>query len=221
MFIVLMGGGQVGYYLSRELIADKHTVTLIDKDKSVCEQIAREIENIIVICGDGSDKHILEAAGIKQADVFAALTGIDEENLIACQLAKEVFNIKRTISRVNDPRSRNIFNKCNVDTSINTTGILIKIIEEEASLDDYMPLLAIKKGKISLVRVDLHDAAPVVGKLVRDIVLPKNCVLVTILRGEEVIIPKGDTLLSSGDDVIALASIENERDLLHSLIGDL
>lgn len=221
MFIVVMGAGQIGYYLCRELIADGHTITLIDKDKSVCDRIARELEKLIVICGDGSDQHCLEDAKIKRADVFVAVTGIDEDNLISCQLAKEVFEVKRTIARVNDPRNKNIFSKFKVDTSINSTSILIKIIEEETSLDDYMPLFAFKRGKISIVRVDLPTTSPVVGKLVRDIILPKDCVLVSVLRGEQMILPKGDTKLEIGDDVIALTTIENERDLFHALVGEL
>ncbi|MBI4651018.1 NAD-binding protein [Candidatus Desantisbacteria bacterium] len=221
MFIVVMGAGQGGYYLCRELIADGHTITLIDKDKSVCDRIARELEKLIVICGEGSDQNCLEDAKIKRADVFVAVTGIDEDNLIACQLAKEVFEVKRTIARVNDPRNKNIFSKFKVDTSINSTSILIKIIEEETSLDDYMPLFAFKRGKISIVRVDLPTTSPVVGKLVRDITLPKDCVLVSILRGEQMILPKGDTKLEIGDDVIALTTIENERDLFHALVGEL
>lgn len=221
MFIVIMGGGQVGYYLCRELIADGHTVTLIDKDKSVCDRIARELEKLIVICGDACDNNCLEDARIKRADVFAAVTGIDEDNLIACQLAKEVFQIKRTIARVNDPRNKNVFSKFKVDTSINSTSILIKIIEEETSLDDYMPLFTFKQGKISIVRVDLPNESPVVGKMVQEIILPKDCVLVSILRREELIIPKGNTRLEVGDDVIALTTIENERDLFHALIGNL
>jgi len=221
MFIVVMGGGQVGYYLCRELIADGHTVTLIDKDKAVCDRIAREINGLIVICGDGCDMYTLESAGIRQADVFAAITGIDEENLIACQLAKEVFEVKRTIARVNDPRNENIFGKLKVDTPINSTSILIKIIEEETSLADYMPLMAFKRGRISIVRIDLPEESPVVGKLVREVILPQDCVLVSILRGEEVILPKGDTRLEIGDDVIALTTIEHERELLNALVGEL
>ncbi|MBI5417612.1 TrkA family potassium uptake protein [Candidatus Poribacteria bacterium] len=221
MFIVVMGGGQLGYYLCRELIVNKNIVTLIDKDKSVCDQIARELKDLIVICGDGCDQNFLEAARIREADVFVTVTGVDEDNLIACQLAKELFNVKRTISRVNDPRNKSVFSKLKVDTAINTTNILIKIIEEETSLEDYMPLFAFKRGKISIVRVDLPNNSPVVGKLVKDIVLPKDCVLVSVLRREELILPKGDTLLEIGDDVIALTTIEHERDLFHALVGEL
>ncbi|MBI5788891.1 MAG: TrkA family potassium uptake protein [Candidatus Schekmanbacteria bacterium] len=221
MFIIVMGGGQLGYYLSRELIADDHTVTLIDKDKAVCDRVAREVDKLMVICGDGCDPVTLESAGIKRANVFAALTGVDEENLVACQVAKDLFGIERTIAKVNDPRNENIFGKVKVDTPINSTSILTKIIEEEASFDDYMPLMAFKRGRISLVRVDLPEESPVVGKLVREVTLPEDCVLVSILRGEDVILPKGDTRLEIGDDVIALTNIEHERELLHLLVGEL
>ena len=216
--IVVAGGGKVGYHLVKKLVKDGHNVALIEKDKARCELIALEVD-AMVINGDGCDINILEQAGIAKSVVFAAVTGSDEDNFVACQLAKTGYNVVRTVARVNNPNNEALFSELGVDVPVNSTTIIAKIIEEEVSLDDFINLLSFKKGKISLVRVDLDEQSPVVGKMIKEIVLPSNSVLVTILRGGDIIIPRGETILTSGDDVIAITSVENEQVLLNSLLG--
>jgi trk system potassium uptake protein TrkA len=191
---------------------------VIEKDKARCEGIAQNIE-AMVINGDGCDPKYLDQAEVKKADVIAAVTADDEDNLIICQLAKEVFGVRRTVARVNNPKNEHIFSELGVDVPINSTTIIAKIIEEEASFEDFINLMTFKRGKLALVRVDLDENSPVVGKQVKDITLPENSVLVSIVRGENVIVPKGDTILNKGDDVVALTTIENEKALLDHLIG--
>ncbi|MDD5772718.1 MAG: NAD-binding protein [bacterium] len=218
MNIVVVGGGKVGYYLVKKLVKDGLSVTLIEKDRARCEEIAQEIDTM-VINGDGCDIGILEQAGISKASVLAAVTGSDEDNFVACQLAKTGYNVLRTVARVNNPNNEAIFSELGVDVPVNSTTIIARIVEEEVSLDDFINLLSFKKGNISLVRVDLSDDSPAVGKMIKDIILPPNSVLVSIIRGGDIIIPKGETVLTPGDDVIALTSVENEQSLLTSLIG--
>lgn len=218
MNIVVVGGGKVGYYLVKKLVKDGHSVALIEKDRTRCEQIAQEIDTM-VINGDGCDIGILEQAGISKASVMAAVTGSDEDNFVACQLAKTGYNVLRTVARVNNPNNEPIFSELGVDVPVNSTTIIAKIVEEEVSLDDFINLLSFKKGSISLVRVDLSEDSPAIGKMIRDIVLPPNSVLVSIIRGGDIIIPKGETVLTPGDDVIAITSVENEQSLFSSLIG--
>lgn len=220
MYIIIAGGGNVGYYLARRLSANKHTVALIEKNKEICEKIAKEL-NLLVINGDACDPHYLEEAGIKRADVLAAVTGDDEDNLVICQLAKEVFNISRTVARINDSRNEHTFAQLGVDVPIDSTAIIAKIIEEEASMDDVVTLMTFKKGKLAIVRVDLPDSSPVVNKPVKNIKLPPDSVLMSIIRGDQVIVPKGDTILQPADDVVALTLIENEQQLLNALVGKL
>lgn len=220
MYIMIIGAGKVGYFLAKRLSQDKHTVSIIDKDKLVCEEIAKELE-VLVINGDGCDPRILEEAGIERADVVAAVTGDDEDNLIVCQLAKERFNVRRTVGRVNNPDNEHAFSELGIDVPVDSTKIIAKIIEEEASFSDFVNLMSFKRGKLAIVRLDLPEDSPVINKEVKDVELPPDSVLVSILRGEEVIVPKGNTVLLPGDDVIALTLIGNEPQLLNLLAGKL
>lgn len=220
MYIIIIGGGKVGYFLAKRLLAGKHTVSVVDKNKELCEEMARQLQ-ALVIHGDGCDPHILEQAGIKRADVLAAVTGDDEDNLITCQLAKEIFNVQRTVARVNNPDNEHTFSKLSIDVPVDSTKIIAKIIEEEVSLSDIVNLMSFKHGKLSIVRVDLPNNSPVINKQIQDIQLPPDSVFVSIVRGEEVIVPKGNTVLKPGDDIIALTLVSNEPQLLDALIGKL
>jgi len=220
MYIIIVGAGKVGYFLAKRLCSNKHTVSIVDKDKRLCEATAKEIE-ALVIHGDGCDPHILEEAGIARADVIAAVTGEDEDNLIICQLAKEIFKVKRAVGRVNDPDNEHTFSELGVDVPVDSTKIIAKIIEEEVSFSDFVNLMSFKRGKLAIVRLDLPDDSPVINKQIKDIQLPADSVLVSIVRGEEVIVPKGNTALESGDDIIALTIVGNEPQLLDLLVGKL
>ena len=220
MNIVIIGAGKVGYFLAKRLTSGRHKVSVVDKDKLVCEELAKQLE-ILVINGDGCDPRILEEAGVKRADVVAAVTGDDEDNLIICQLSKEMFGVRRAVGRVNNPDNEYTFSELGIDVPIDSTKIIAKIIEEEVSFSDFVNLMSFKRGKLSIVRVDLPQASPVINKEVHDIKWPDNSVLVSIVRGEEVIIPKGNTVLQAADDIIALTVIGNEPQLLQLLVGKL
>jgi trk system potassium uptake protein TrkA len=149
------------------------------------------------------------------------VTGEDEDNLIISQLAKERFGIRRTVGRVNNPANEHAFSELGIDVPVDSTKIIAKVIEEEVSFSDFVNLMSFKRGKLAIVRVDLPQDSPVINKEVKDIELPPDSVLVSILRGEEVIVPKGDTVLKASDDVIALTLIGNEPQLLNLLAGKL
>lgn len=220
MYIVIVGAGKVGYFLAKRLSVSKHTVVVVEKDRGICEEIAKQLE-VLVIHGDGCDLRILEEAGIIRADVIAVVTGDDEDNLVICQLAKEKFNVHRTVGRVNNPDNEHTFSELGVDVPVDSTKIIAKIIEEEVSFSDFVNLMSFKRGKLAIVRVDLPEDSPVINKSILEISWPENSVLVSILRGEEVIIPRGNTILKSGDDIIALTIIGNEPQLLNLLVGKL
>jgi trk system potassium uptake protein TrkA len=220
MHIVIVGGGKVGYFLAKRLQQHKHVVSLIEKDQAICRQIASDLE-ILVINGDGCDCKFLEEAGIKCSDVLVALTGDDEDNVIICQIAKERYAVSRTVARVNDPEDEHVFSEFGVDIPIDSTEIIAKIIEEEVSFADLATLMTFRRGKLAIVRVDLGPRSPVVNKKVKDVVLPKDSVLVAIIRGETMVVPRGDTLFQKSDDVIALTVIENKQELLETLVGNI
>jgi trk system potassium uptake protein TrkA len=218
MYVLIVGAGKVGYFLAQRLARDNHGVALVEKDKGICEEMTRQLD-ILVINGDGCSPSVLKEAGIERADVVAAVTGDDEDNLIICQLAKERFSVARTVGRVNDPKNEHIFFELGVDIPIDATAIITKIIEEEVSFTDFVNLLSFKRGKLAIVRVDLPDDAPVINQRLENIQLPPDSVLVSIVRGGEVIVPHGDTALKSGDDIIALTMVGNESKLLNALLG--
>jgi len=220
MYILIVGAGKVGYFLAKRLIVSGHTIAIIEKDRGVCEEVSKQLE-VLVINGDGCDPRILEEAGIEHADVVAAVTGDDEDNLIVCQLTKEKFKVQRTVARVNNPDNERTFSELGVDVPVDSTKIIAKIIEEEASFSDFVNLMSFKRGKLAIVRLDLPEDSPVIEKEVKDIGLPEDSVLVSIVRGEEVIVPKGNTVLKPGDDIIALTMIGNEPQLLNLLAGKL
>ncbi len=220
MYIIIIGAGKVGYFLAKRLAQGGHTVSIVDKDKISCEEVARDLE-ALVINGDGCEPRILEEAGIERANVLAAVTGDDEDNLIICQLAKEKFGLQRTVGRVNNPDNEHTFSELGVDVPVNSTTIIAKIVEGEVSFSDFVNLMSFQRGKLAIVRVDLPQDSPAINKEIKDIQLPADSVLVSIVRGEEVIVPKGDTVLRPGDDVIALTLIGNEPQLLELLTGKL
>lgn len=220
MYIIIVGAGKVGHFLAKRLIGDKHTVVIIEKDLTVCEDIAKDID-CLVIHGDGCDPKYLDEAGAERAEVVASVTGEDEDNLVVCQLAKEKFKVSRTVARINDPRNEHVFSKLGVDVPIDATVILAKIIEEEVSFADFVNLMSFKRGKLAIVRVDLPDDSPIINKQLQELQLPADSVLVSIIRGDQVIVPKGNTVLEAGDDIIALTLLQQEQQLLNYLIGKL
>jgi len=220
MYIIIVGAGKVGYFLAKRLCQNKHGVSIVEKDKTTCEEIAKELE-VLVIRGDGCDPQILEQAGAARADVVAAVTGDDEDNLIICQLAKELFHIQRTVGRVNNPQNEQTFSELGVDIPMNSTEVIAKIIEEEISFSDFVSLLSFKRGKLAIVRVDLPKDSPVIDKQVKDVQWPENSVLLSVVRQDDVIVPRGDTILKAGDDVIALTMVGNESQLSNLLAGKL
>ncbi|OQX81079.1 MAG: hypothetical protein B6D56_03440 [Candidatus Omnitrophica bacterium 4484_70.1] len=221
MYIVIVGGSGLGKLLARKLKENKHQVCIIDKSKDVCERIAEELKNVFIICGDASFPNILKEAKLEKADVLVSITPSDEDNIIICNLAKELFKIRRTVAKVNDPRHLPLYRYMGVDVPVDSTSIIARIVEEEASFFDVMNLLSIKKGRLSIVRVDIPPASPIVNKKVREIKLPQDAVLVSILRGTRIIVPKGNTLIFADDEVIAATLIDKEKELIQALVGKL
>lgn len=219
MKIIVVGGGKVGYFLA-ERLAMTHYVSLVEKDRKVTEAIVGN-KNILVINGDGCQTDILVQAGVKEADVVAAVTGKDEDNLVICQIAKDIFKVKRTVARINDPKNEKIFFQLGVDIAVDSTSIIAKIVEEEVSLEDMITLCAFKKGQLSLLRIDLPEDAPIINKNFKELTLPPDSIIVAVMREDHLIVPERekDFIFQQGDEIIALTKIEDEGDLLNSLIG--
>ncbi|MFH1768990.1 MAG: NAD-binding protein [Candidatus Omnitrophota bacterium] len=221
MFIIIAGAGRLGMLLAQKVGEDKHRIAIIDKEESVCDQLAEEFRDVLIIHGDATHPDILREARIDKADVLVSTTSSDADNIIICNIAKEVFTIKRTVARVNNPKHLLLYNYMDVDVPIDSTSIIARIVEEEASFSDVMNLLSIKKGRLSIVRVDIPKDSLVVGKKLSEITLPPNSVLISIIRGSQISVPTGSTKILADDEVIAVTLIDNEKELIKSLIGEL
>jgi trk system potassium uptake protein TrkA len=205
MFVIIVGGGKTGSQLALQLLEAGHDIRLIEDRPAVVERLRQELPDKILIDGDGSSPDVLEAAGIRRANALAAVTGEDEANLVITTLARYEFNVPRTIARVNNPKNAWLFNQdMGVDVALNQSDILAKLIAEEMSLGDMMTLLKLRRGEYSIVEEKVHPSAVVVGKALRDLSLPTECVFAAIIRKGQLILPRGDTVLEAMDEVISL-----------------
>lgn len=220
MFIVINGGGKVASFLARTLIERGHNVALIEKRSEVAEKLASELpKHPLIILGDGCDVQFQEDAGVGHADVFAAVTGDDDDNLVSCQLAKTAFGVPRAVARVNNPKNQHIFNALGVE-AISSTTIIARMIEEESTIGDIHTLASLRKGNMAVVEIELPtDRCVVCDKRVADLHLPIDCVLFAIVRGENVITVHGDTTMQAGDVVVAFTAVEHEAALKRALTG--
>jgi trk system potassium uptake protein TrkA len=212
MYIVIAGGGKIGYYLAKTLLPYKHKVVIIEVQKDLCEKIANEL-NISVVHGDGTNIEKLAETSIEKADIFIAVTGRDEDNLIACQLAKRNYNVKRTIARVNNPKNITCFERLGVDKAVSSTSIIADLIEQEVDYSGMKTLIKLRDGKIVLSEILIPEHSPVCNKSLRDINIPRDCVLISVIRDEEVIIPNGFTILNDGDYIETVSSVEDQPHL--------
>lgn len=220
MNVVIVGGGKVGYYLAKTLLEAGHEVSIIEKDEDKARQLAEDL-GVLVINGDGTNQYDLSDAMCDNADVVAAVTGKDEENLIVCQVAKKYFAPKRVIARVNNPKNERVFSLLGVDATVSSTSIIARMVEREAVLDKVKTLLEFGRQDMALVEVDLDESSGAVNRSVRELAseLPSDCVLVAVIRKDHAIFPRGDTVLKAGDMVIALAASREEENLKKVLVG--
>ena len=217
MYVVIAGGGRIGRFIARDMERKGHDVTVVEWNSTRCEQLVTDT-SVLVIEGDACDVRYLEQAHVDRADVFVATTHTDENNLVACQLAKTEFGIKRTISRVNTPKNVEIFEKLGIE-SVSSTRLISELIENEFSVGELIHLTSLKGGKVSLVEVRIpEDGRP--PRSVVDLHLPAESILVALFRGNETVIPRGSTQLLAGDDVVALTTPQDEDALRRELVGE-
>ncbi len=212
MYVIVVGGGKVGYYLAREILREGHEVLVIEQDASKCERIAEELGDV-VLRGDGCEATTMEVAGFGRADMAIAVTGDDEDNLVSCQVAKAMFNVPRTVARLNNPKNQEIFRLLGIDTTVSATAAILAQIEQELPTHIVIPLIKLAGG-LELVGVKVPAEAGVVGKRVRDLLLPHGS-LIPLIVGQDGAprIPTGDTTVQAEDEIVAVTSTENEEAL--------
>ena len=217
MYIIVIGAGKVGYYLAKELLAEgENEVLVIEKDGAKCERIAEELGDI-VLRGDGCEAATMELAGFGRADMVIAVTGDDEDNLVSCQVAKVKFNVPRTVARINNPKNEEIFRRLGIDATISATAAILAHIEQELPTHPLIPLLTLSMG-LEIVGLKIPPTAAVVGKRVRELMLPHQSLIALIIdsRGSPSA-PTGQTVIQAEDEVVAVTRTENEGALRAAL----
>lgn len=205
MYVVIVGGGNTGSHLAQILLSEGHTVRIVEERPQLLDKLKTELPAETVISGDGSSPAVLEQAGVEKALVLAAVTGSDETNLVITSLARYEFNVPRIIARVNNPKNAWLFTaEMGVDVALNQSDILAHLVAEEMSLGDMMTLLKLKRGEYSLVEEKVYPTAAACNKPIKDIKLPEECSIVAIIRKNQLIIPRGNTLFEAYDEVLAL-----------------
>ena len=216
MKTIIIGGGKIGYNLYKTLRERGRQVTLIERDKDTCAKIADDM-NADVIFGDGTDLEVLKDAGIDDADIVAAVTGSDEENLVICQIAKLGFHSMRTIARVNNPKNVIMFKNLGIDNTVCSTEVIANLIEYSLNNEDYRIVNPIGKGSMVLVELSIKEDNPWCDKVIKDLILPNECVFVSVIRNDDVIYPKGDTKILSEDKILTVTN----KVALSSLVAQL
>lgn len=219
MITIIVGGGNTGSYLAKLLLDAGHSVKVVEQRPVVLEKMQGELPREVIISGDGSSPKVLELAGIRDANVLAAVTGFDETNLVVTSLARFEFNVPRVIARVNNPKNAWLFTpEMGVDVTVNQADILARLVAEEMSLGDMMTLLKLRKGEYSLVEEKVHPQSPAAGKDLKELQIPSECVVAAVIRKKQLIIPHGDTILEPADEVLALVHASQLNDLA-TLLG--
>ncbi len=219
MYIIVVGGGRVGYYLTKALLDEDHEVLVVEKSAIVCETIT-DMLGSICLRGDGCEAATLAEVGTGRADMLIAVTGDDEDNLVACQVAKYKFNVPRTIARIKNPQREAIFKKLGVDVTVSSTNIILEHIEEEVPTHPLTHLLEIRDKGLEIVEVKIPPESTTVGKSVKELSLPPGSILSLIIpKALKPIVPVASTILQAGDQVIAVTTPESEEALQAVLRG--
>ena len=216
MKVMIIGGGKVGTYLANYLLNEKHEVKLIELREEETPRILQDIPRNALVIGSGTNPDVLETAGIRNMNVVAVVTGIDEVNLVAASLARFEFMVPRIIARINHPKNAWMFNESmGVDVALNQADLMAALIAEEMSLGDMVTLHKLRKGKFDLIEEKVAPNAFAIGKRLADLNLPNQSTILAVLRKGELIIPHGDLVFQTADEVLAIVHQTQKKDLAH------
>jgi trk system potassium uptake protein len=218
MYIIIAGGGKVGYFLAQELIAGHHEVLIVEREPGRSAAIAEDLGDN-VLAGDGCEVTTMDAAGVARADLVAAVTGDDEDNLVICEIAR-YRGVTRTIARINNPRNELLFKRRGIETTVSATQAILAQIEQELPMAEMIPLMQMHKTGLELVEVTLVENSPVIGSQVKDVPLPpESLISLVVNEGGLPQIPEPDTKLAPGDALVIVTRPENVMRLRETFIG--
>ena len=216
MRIVIVGGGKLGYHLATIMLDRKHDVRLIEKNKLRCMRLANELD-VEVICGDGTEIETWEDAGTQNADCFIAVTGQDQDNLVASQLAKRQFKAIKVIARANDPRNMDALRILGADIVVSSTEIITNLIEQEVDIAEMHLLATLNKGRAGICTMTLPPDTALEGVTLKDVDLPESSLVISIVRGDAMMIPNGNTVIHANDEIVAVCEGKSQKQLLRVL----
>lgn len=217
MYIIIGGGGDVGYYLTKSLLNQGHEVLLLEKGNTRYQALTEELGQSVVR-GDACEARTMEEVGVSRADVVIAVTGEDEDNLVICQMAKKRFSVARTIARLNNPKNELIFQKLGIDVTVSPTRSILSLIEAELPGSTFVTLMTLKRAGLEILEIRVPPDSPIVGKTLSAVSLPRNGNIALIIRNNEYIFPNAETQILANDEVYALVSREGEE-ALHTALG--
>ena len=210
MYVLIVGGGKVGSHLAKTLAAEGHQVTIVEVDQERCAILEDLMEGVRIICGDGDEPYVLDEANARSADAIVAATGHDEDNLVVCLLGKLEYNVPLTIARINNPANAWLFTqRFGVDVPVSNTAIMAEVLKN-VSLGDIVTLLRLQAENMAIDEIVLAEDGPAVGKRIADLTLPPASQVMAIISAGQVVVPRGDTLLKAGDEVLILAKCEDQ-----------
>ncbi|MBR5485371.1 MAG: NAD-binding protein [Oscillospiraceae bacterium] len=216
MRVIIVGAGKVGYYLAKTLMEHGHSPYIIEKDKQRCTHVANTLD-VVVFHGDGSTMEMLEMAQADHAEAIVSVTGLDQDNLIACQLAKQVFNVPKTVARVNNPKNAQIMKKLGVDIPVSTTDSISHLLEREIDTSAMKQLLSLNRGEAAVYEIEVPKNYKMSGIRLMELRLPEESVIASITRDGQLIIPRGNTQIIGGDKLLIIAADKVIFDLKHKL----
>jgi trk system potassium uptake protein TrkA len=219
MYIIVVGAGKMGYHLAKALLKDEHEVFIVERSAPKCEAIREELGSLAIV-GDGSEESVLREAGASRADVFITVTGVDEDNLVACQIAKHRFQVERTISLINNPNNEKLFVELGVDVCVSSTDIILSHIEEELPEHSLVHFMAIRGSNREVVGIRIPPDAAVVGHVLGEVSIPDDSLISFVLRKDgTLIVPDSEAILIPEDEVVAITTAEGEEALRDVLTG--
>jgi trk/ktr system potassium uptake protein len=201
MYVLIVGGGKVGWNLARELIDKGEEITLIESDRRRYLVIEQELEHAVQY-GDATELWVLERAGIQRADLVIAVTGDDEDNMLVCQVAKEKYLVERIIARVNNPRNLQHFKLLGIQPAVSATDLILRLIEHEVPRYGLVHLLALEEERLEIIELEVAGGAPAAGQKVAEVELPEGALIISVLRNGGGFVPKADTIIEAGDEVL-------------------
>jgi len=218
MFVFIAGGGRTGAQLAMQLLEQNHQVRLIEHRRELLSLLHRELPTEVIYEGSATDPAVLKLAGLDKADVVVATSSDDAANLVICYLARTLFNTRRTVARINNPLNAWLFDQSfHVDETINQADVMAHLIQEEMYLGDMMTLLKLRRGRYAVVEEKVPAGAKAIGKQIKDLGLPDQCIVAAIIRNGQITLPRGISTLEEGDEVLAVTDADGAKELARLL----